>query len=263
MDKYLLYSIHMVERIKLILDGMLHTGDLPNGLILSSVQEKDREATARYMAIGALCESGTPGPCGSCNHCSRAEKGVHPDFYFHRFDCAIKIDDIREIRTTIQYGPSDSTNMMIVIHNAHNMTASAQNALLKSLEEPPKGVHFILTTDNAMQLLGTIRSRSFMLDIPTASANRTIPTDHLPVAYTPLMDFLNQPDSSKLQYAQNLAVDKESVRTVLLHWLHDASSTERINSIGSTRLELIISTLSNMQYNSNTRLQLESLVLQL
>ena len=70
-------------------------------------------------------------------------------------------------------------------------------------------------------------------------------------------------DSAKLDYAQELASDKEFVRSVLLHWLYDASRSATMDEIGSKRLELIISTLSNMQYNLNTRLQMESLVLQL
>ncbi|MDA1353071.1 MAG: hypothetical protein O3A01_01210 [bacterium] len=253
----------MIERIKLILDGMLNTGNLPNGLVLASAQDADRETAAHYIGMGALCDTETPGPCGTCSHCIRAKKGAHPDYYFHPFESAIKVEDIRTIRTAIQYGPTEAKSMMVILHNAHEMTASAQNALLKSLEEPPAGVHFILTTDNAMKLLSTIRSRSFLLDIPSVAPGSQIPIDQLPVAYSPLPEFMLKSDSAKLDYAQELASDKEFVRSVLLHWLYDASRSATMDEIGSKRLELIISTLSNMQYNLNTRLQMESLVLQL
>lgn len=148
-------------------------GRLPHAVLLEGESGSGKKTFAKIVAAAAVC-SGKDKPCGICRHCKKAEQGVHPDIML--IDGAqssknVNVDAIREIRASANIKPNEAERKVYILADAQNMTVQAQNALLKVLEEPPKGVMFILTCDNHSRLLETIVSRVTMLRIENPPIN--------------------------------------------------------------------------------------------
>ena len=120
-----------------------------------------KKRTAFHIAQTMLC-SAEP-PCGKCQSCKQIENKQHPSLLFVEPEgLNIKIEVIPKIRSFISL-QSFSSCRIVLIDQAHTMNPQTQNALLKSLEEPPKGVYFILICDQISKLLPTIRSRTRLI----------------------------------------------------------------------------------------------------
>lgn len=121
-----------------------------------------KTTTARIFAKGLNCEASddiTDKPCGKCQACRDIELGRHPDVI--EIDAASNrgIDEIRAIRESVKYLPSRGRKKVYIIDEAHMLTMEAFNALLKTLEEPPEHVVFILATTDPHRIPPTILSR--------------------------------------------------------------------------------------------------------
>ena len=115
-----------------------------------------------------LCEQGGPDPCNQCHSCKQAESGNHPDIIrvTHEKPNSISVDDIRtQVNNTVDIKPYQGPYKVYIIPQADLMTPQAQNALLKTIEEPPEYAVFLLLTENAETLLATINSRCVMLKL--------------------------------------------------------------------------------------------------
>lgn len=120
------------------------------------------------FAATLLCEKGGPDPCNECHSCRQAESGNHPDIIkvTHEKPNSISVDDIREqVNNTIMIKPYQGPYKVYIIPQADMMTTQAQNALLKTIEEPPEYAVIMLLTENADTLLPTINSRCVMLKL--------------------------------------------------------------------------------------------------
>ena len=133
-----------------------------------SAPAEEGYAAARTLAQAILCSAPHGGaPCGLCDNCRKAEKGVHPDIITvtRRTDekgaakREIYVEQIRDLIADAAILPNEAERKVYIIRDAGTMNAAAQNALLKILEEPPYFVTFILVADNAGSLLETVRSR--------------------------------------------------------------------------------------------------------
>ena len=119
-----------------------------------------KTTTARLLAMAVNCEKGiTPQPCGECESCRTIQEGnsldvVEIDAASHR-----GIDEIRELRERVKYVPLQSRFKVYIIDEVHMLTTEAFNALLKTLEEPPEHVIFVLATTEPRRLPDTIISR--------------------------------------------------------------------------------------------------------
>lgn len=123
---------------------------------------------ASLFAMTLLCEKGGSEPCNTCHSCRQAESGNHPDILWvtHEKPGTISVDDIRtQVGDTVMIKPYQGPYKVYIIDHAELMTQQAQNALLKTLEEPPEYVVFLLLTENAEALLPTINSRCVMLKL--------------------------------------------------------------------------------------------------
>ncbi|MDO4173435.1 MAG: hypothetical protein Q4D42_01605 [Eubacteriales bacterium] len=153
-------------------------GRFPQSILLTGPAGIGKMTTARILASALLCESSGPRPCGVCTACRKVAGHVHSDVsVIDLGDAEIKVDVARTIRSECAILPGDSDRRVFVIRHAQNMNASAQNALLKLLEEPPSYAFFVLTTENAGAILPTILSRCTrfaLAPLDTASVMRLL-----------------------------------------------------------------------------------------
>jgi DNA polymerase III subunit gamma/tau len=129
--------------------------------IFSGVRGVGKTTTARILAKALNCEKGTTAdPDGTCASCREIAEGRSLDVI--EIDAASNrgIDQIRELREMVRYAPANSRYKVVILDEAHQLTDEASNALLKTLEEPPERVVFILATTRAEDLVETIKSRA-------------------------------------------------------------------------------------------------------
>ena len=129
--------------------------------IFSGVRGVGKTTTARILAKALNCASGpTANPDNTCDSCREISAGTSLDVL--EIDAASNrgIDQIRELREMVRYAPASSRYKVVILDEAHQLTGEASNALLKTLEEPPERVVFILATTQAEDLAETIKSRA-------------------------------------------------------------------------------------------------------
>lgn len=135
-------------------------GRFPQSVLLTGPAGIGKMTLARILTAALLCESSGVRPCGSCVACRKVADNVHSDVsVIDLGDAEIKVETARAIRSDCVVLPGDADRRVFLIRHAHNMNASAQNALLKLLEEPPAYAFFLLMTENAGAILPTILSR--------------------------------------------------------------------------------------------------------
>ncbi len=153
------------QRTQHILSSMLAGNRLPHALLIEGEAGLGKKTLARFIAKAVLCGAEVT-PCLDCKTCHLIEVGNHPDCQTIEPDgAAIKVDQIRKLRSEAYLSPLSADGRVFIINQAHTMNPNAQNALLKVLEEPPAGVVFVLLAKNASLLLETIRSRSVCLTL--------------------------------------------------------------------------------------------------
>ena len=150
--------VHGHERVKLILSRMIAKDSLPHGLCFHGPNGIGKRLVAHETARAMLCDQRTG--CGDCRHCRKFDHGNHPDFKEIVPDGpSIKVDQIREIAENLHYRPFEGRARFFVLDRVERFRDEAANAFLKSLEEPPEYVYFMLITADLKALLSTIRSR--------------------------------------------------------------------------------------------------------
>ena len=129
--------------------------------IFSGARGVGKTTAARILAKALNCVNGpTPEPCGECDSCKEIAAGSSLDVI--EIDAASNrgIDQIRELREMVRYAPAASRSKVVILDEAHMLTGEASNALLKTLEEPPERVIFVMATTQPEDLEDTIRSRA-------------------------------------------------------------------------------------------------------
>lgn len=139
----------------------LDSGRLSHAYLFSGLRGSGKTSTARIFAKALLCDKGPTGkPCEVCDNCVMANEGRHIDIIEMDAASHRKIDDIRELIEQTKYHPASARFKIFIIDEVHMLTKEASNALLKTLEEPPNYVKFILATTDPLKLPVTVLSRT-------------------------------------------------------------------------------------------------------
>jgi DNA polymerase-3 subunit delta' len=156
------------DMIKEHLMNALKTGNISHAYIINGERYSGKEFIAKIFAMAIQCEKGDIDPCNECHACKQALSGNQPDIIHltHEKPNVITVDDIREqINSDIVIKPYACDRKIYIINEAEKMNVQAQNALLKTLEEPPEYAVIIILTTNVDALLPTILSRCVVLNM--------------------------------------------------------------------------------------------------
>ena len=149
------------DSISQTLAQALDQNRLGHAYLFSGLRGSGKTSTARIFSKALLCEKGpTSKPCDVCEQCQMANEGRHIDIIEMDAASSRKIDDIRDLIEHTKYKPSVGRFKIFIIDEVHMLTKEAFNALLKTLEEPPEFVKFILATTDPLKLPATILSRT-------------------------------------------------------------------------------------------------------
>lgn len=147
------------EAIKKTLKNALISNKIGHAYLFCGPRGTGKTTFARLFAKSLNCEEGIGHECNTCPNCLASLNGNHPDVY--EIDAASNsgVDNVRELIEQVRYEPILGRYKVYIIDEVHSMTSSAFNALLKTLEEPPSNVIFILATTEPQKVLPTILSR--------------------------------------------------------------------------------------------------------
>ena len=154
------------QHVLKILSNALSLGRVHHAYLFSGTRGVGKTSIARLLAKGLNCESDiTATPCGVCDNCREIEQGRFVDLLEIDAASRTKVEDTREILDNIQYLPSKGRFKVYLIDEVHMLSRSSFNALLKTLEEPPEHVKFLLATTDPQKLPITILSRCLHLHL--------------------------------------------------------------------------------------------------
>jgi DNA polymerase-3 subunit gamma/tau len=147
------------EHVKDVLRAALEQGRVGHAYLFSGPRGVGKTTTARLIAMTANCTGPDPKPCGECESCLSVRAGSHPDVM--EIDAASNnsVDDVRDLREKVALAAMRGGKKIYILDEAHMMSRAAFNALLKTLEEPPGHVIFILATTEPEKIIPTILSR--------------------------------------------------------------------------------------------------------
>ncbi len=166
------------ETIAQTLSLALDSNRLSHAYLFSGLRGSGKTSTARIFAKALICEQGmSHQPCGVCQNCIFAAQNRHIDIIEMDAASSRKIDDIRDLIEQTKYKPASARYKIFIIDEVHMLTKEAFNALLKTLEEPPEYVKFILATTDPLKLPATILSRTQHFRFKSIATNKII--DHL------------------------------------------------------------------------------------
>ncbi len=218
----------------------LKSGKISHAYIINGERSSGKEFIAKIFAAALQCENDGVEPCNECHSCKQALSGNHPDIIkvTHEKPATVGVEDIRNgVNNDVVIKPYSSKWKIYIINEAEKMTVQAQNALLKTLEEPPAYAVILLLTSNPEALLPTIQSRCVVLNM------KPVPDD---IVKNYLMKELHIPDykadvctafaRGNLGKAKALAASEEfdNIKTEavsLLKYIRDMEITDIMSAI--------------------------------
>jgi DNA polymerase-3 subunit delta' len=154
------------QRVVAALSAAVASGDYAHAYLFAGPEHVGRAAVARLLAQALNCEAAER-PCGECAACRRIAAGIHSDVVTVGVQpsdeggarTAISVEQLRDVQATVSLNPFEGRLRVVIIDPADEMTAGAQNAFLKTLEEPPPNTVFVLIASREDRLLETVHSR--------------------------------------------------------------------------------------------------------
>lgn len=160
------------EQLKEHLENAIRLNKVSHAYIINGERSSGKEFIAKIFAAALQCENREDiEPCEECHSCRQAHSGNHPDIIFisHEKPNTISVDDIRsQINSDVAIKPYSGPKKIYIMNEGEKMTVQAQNALLKTLEEPPEYAVIIILTSNVNAFLPTIISRCVVLNMKPA-----------------------------------------------------------------------------------------------
>lgn len=159
------------DKVKQHLIQTVKDGNLPHALIIEGENGSGKKTIADAYAAAIMCDSKSGEACGMCMSCLQADTGNHPDIIHIRHEKSkYTVDEMRAFNSDVAIKPYSSDHKVYIIEDAGNMNDQAQNAILKTIEEPPEYAVIILLAENRGVFLQTILSRCVTLSLkPIAS----------------------------------------------------------------------------------------------
>ena len=144
----------------------LETGRVHHAFLFTGTRGVGKTTIARILAKSLNCETGvTPTPCGKCSACREIDEGRFVDLMEVDAASRTKVDDTRELLDNVQYSPARGRYKVYLIDEVHMLSTHSFNALLKTLEEPPPHVKFLLATTDPQKLPVTVLSRCLQFNL--------------------------------------------------------------------------------------------------
>jgi DNA polymerase III subunit gamma/tau len=154
------------EHVMRALVNALQTGRVHHAFLFTGTRGVGKTTIARILAKSLNCETGmTPTPCGKCSACREIDEGRFVDLIEVDAASRTKVDDTRELLDNVQYAPARGRYKVYLIDEVHMLSTHSFNALLKTLEEPPPHVKFLLATTDPQKLPVTVLSRCLQFNL--------------------------------------------------------------------------------------------------
>jgi DNA polymerase III subunit gamma/tau len=154
------------EHVMRALVNALETGRVHHAFLFTGTRGVGKTTIARILAKSLNCETGvTPTPCGKCSACREIDEGRFVDLIEVDAASRTKVDDTRELLDNVQYSPARGRYKVYLIDEVHMLSTHSFNALLKTLEEPPPHVKFLLATTDPQKLPVTVLSRCLQFNL--------------------------------------------------------------------------------------------------
>ncbi|HEY6924070.1 MAG TPA: DNA polymerase III subunit gamma/tau [Steroidobacteraceae bacterium] len=154
------------EHVRRALVNALETGRVHHAFLFTGTRGVGKTTIARIFAKCLNCEKGvTPEPCGVCSACAEIDSGRFVDLIEVDAASRTKVDDTRELLDNVQYSPTRGRYKVYLIDEVHMLSTHSFNALLKTLEEPPPHVKFLLATTDPQKLPVTVLSRCLQFNL--------------------------------------------------------------------------------------------------
>jgi DNA polymerase III subunit gamma/tau len=154
------------EHVMRALVNALQTGRVHHAFLFTGTRGVGKTTIARILAKSLNCETGmTPTPCGVCSACREIDEGRFVDLLEVDAASRTKVDDTRELLDNVQYAPARGRYKVYLIDEVHMLSTHSFNALLKTLEEPPPHVKFLLATTDPQKLPVTVLSRCLQFNL--------------------------------------------------------------------------------------------------
>lgn len=155
--------------VKNSLNALEGENRMPHAFIISGGSESERKALAEHLSAWAVCDAAGDKPCGVCKNCINAFERAHSDIYYAKSSGKTKIykaDELKWIVSDASIKPNQADRKVYVFEECDKrLPEISQNILLKTIEEPPQDILFILTCENSKTMLETIRSRASTLNL--------------------------------------------------------------------------------------------------
>lgn len=200
------------------LSALLKANRFPHAILIECADEEAGASAARFAAKMLVCENRDSAPCGICAACKKVQSGSHPDISEYiggNSPRSFKVDWVREAIRSAYIIPNEAQSKVFVFLKTQTMSDSAQNAVLKVLEEPPSYVKFILVCNSKTNMLETILSRCVVFSLDSDCEGSGLP-EKTENAVREMVSAITAPEEySLIKQAGTFEKDKDLLREVI------------------------------------------------
>ena len=254
------------NRVKKILQGAMQNKRVANAYLFVCQDGALAHCFALAFAKTLNCERDGTDSCGECLPCRKISKGIHPDVILISPDGErIKIDQIRELRKFVRYGPSEGKWKVVIVAGADKMKVEAANSFLKALEEPPPQVTFILLASHKEGIPKTLISRCQKITFGEAETPLQ-PGNESDDIFLGMVDSISKRKIVEiLDQSYRLSQNGDDIENVLnrLLLMQREKAVKASSNEHSDRIKIVLNALKSLKKNANKRLALDNMLLKL